>query len=47
MLDVDLLVAKADSLGLGGLNGLLNFFGESVEVHVVRTSSSIETRIAY
>ena len=33
VLDVDLLVAVADSGGLRGADGLLGLFGEAVEVH--------------
>jgi hypothetical protein len=33
MFDVDLLVAVTDRLILGGSDGLLQFFGEAIEVH--------------
>ena len=33
VLDIDLLVSMLNGNGLGGANGFLQFFGESVEVH--------------
>src|SRR5438045_1017355 len=47
VLDVDLLVTQADCFRLGCLDGLLESFGESVEVHGIRRSSSGKTTIAY
>ena len=42
MLDVDLLMAKSSSPALGGLQGVLYSFGESVEVHGSESSTGLE-----
>ena len=47
MLDINLLVGMADSYGLGGLHGFLNFLGGPVQIHDLCSIFSCACRRAH